>query len=586
MDKNLWDITNRPSTRAKLEILRKYFDVWLTIWNKQHWVSEEWYVVDLFAGRGNYTGQNGVRVNGSPLIFLEAVANKKGKFKQNLKIKIFLVEKIKRNFNSLKKNIHEFIDNNPFVKKVVEIKYFNDDCNKVIKDITNQVKNSSKHPLFVLIDPWGLQIKKSTIEEVINLKNPKDIIFNYILEGVRRTSGIAKKAYYGETLNTKEIKTLETLNEFIGEDINVINSNDRKVLENYVGSLFTCRDLKVVAYDMQYPDRQDILYYLLFASRKPSITNIVKDIYARQKEKSFGETLFGKEFYMKDILSISSKVKQIKRKTLLYKTKVEYGDWTINHIIGCMHGCRFPCYAMRMAQKFGWVKNYEDWRKPRIAVNAMELLEKEISKYKSEIDFVHLCFMSDPFMYDFENDDLIPEVRELTLRIIERLNKEEIRVTTLTKGFYPAEILDKKRFLQTNEYGITLVSLDNKFKEKFEPFSAPYEKRIESLMKLAKAGLETWVSIEPYPTSELDKTADDIGPLLEKVSFVNKIIFGKLNYRRLNYNSGPSQTWENNHDFYRRKAQNIIDFCRKNDIEYHIKFGTPLSKKNTINIFK
>ena len=34
---------------------------------------------------------------------------------------------------------------------------------------------------------------------------------------------------------------------------------------------------------------------------------------------------------------------------------------------------------MMMAKKFGWVKDYEDWRKPRIVENALELLEKEIS---------------------------------------------------------------------------------------------------------------------------------------------------------------------------------------------------------------
>ena len=79
-----------------------------------------------------------------------------------------------------------------------------------------QINNSSKCPLFVLIDPTGLQIKKTTTEEIIGLKNPKDIMFNYILEGVRRTGGIAKKAYYGGVLNRKEIKTLETLTEFIG----------------------------------------------------------------------------------------------------------------------------------------------------------------------------------------------------------------------------------------------------------------------------------------------------------------------------------------------------------------------------------
>ena len=242
---------------------------------------------------------------------------------------------------------------------------------------------------------------------------------------------------------------------------------DLALLRDYIETLFVKSGRSVVGFDMEYPTRKDVLYYLLFASKNNFITDrIVKGIYANYKERIAGPTLFGRDFYLDSILSIpakAKKVKQIKRKTLLYKTKVEYGDWTINHIIGCMHGCRFPCYAMRMAQKFGWVKNYEDWRIPRIAVNAMELLEKEIPKYKSEIDFVHLCFMSDPFMYDFEKDDLVPEVKELTLRIIERLNKEGVRVTTLTKGFYPDEVLDKNRFLRSNEYGITIVSLDNEF---------------------------------------------------------------------------------------------------------------------------
>ena len=38
---------------------------------------------------------------------------------------------------------------------------------------------------------------------------------------------------------------------------------------------------------------------------------------------------------------------------MLYKTGVEYGDYTINHVQGCAHGCKFPCYAMMMAKRFG-----------------------------------------------------------------------------------------------------------------------------------------------------------------------------------------------------------------------------------------
>ena len=581
-NKNLWDISNRPSTKTKLEILEKIFDMWLTIWNKQNWVSNEWYVIDLFAGRGKYI--NGM--NGSPLIFLEMLTEKNEILKKNLKVKLFFVEKTKKNYKLLKKNIDEFIKDNPKIINSIEIEYFNNDCNKVINEIVNKIKNTSKHPLFVLIDPSGIQIKKSTMEKIVELKNPKDIMFNYILEGVRRTGGVAKKVHRGEELSIKEIKTVETLQEFIGENVSVIDKSGIETLKDYC-SVFTSKKLTVVAYDMPYPDRNDILYYLLFVSRKLSITNIVKDIYAKQKEKSLGPTLFGgKEFYKKKILTVTPDLLTIKRKSLLYETKVEYGDWTINHIVGCMHGCKFPCYAMMMAKKFGWVKDYGDWRKPRIVENALELLEKEIPKYKNKIDFVHLCFMSDPFMYYFDKKNLIPEIKKLTLKIIERLNKESIKVTTLTKGIYPNEILDREKFSQNNEYGITLVSLNKEFKNKFEPFSAPYERRLASLRKLSDNGLKTWVSMEPYPTPELDKTSEDIDKILDKVSFVNKLIFGKFNYRKITPTKKTLSVWKNNREFYEEMVKKVISFCMKNDIKYHIKFGTPLSKGLTTNIFK
>jgi len=86
--KNLWDITNRPSTKTKLEILEQVFDVWLTIWNKQNWISNEWYVMDLFAGKGNYIDE-GSEVNGSALIFLQKISEKINKLNKKVKIKLF-----------------------------------------------------------------------------------------------------------------------------------------------------------------------------------------------------------------------------------------------------------------------------------------------------------------------------------------------------------------------------------------------------------------------------------------------------------------------------------------------------------------
>ena len=62
-------------------------------------------------------------------------------------------------------------------------------------------------------------------------------------------------------------------------------------------------------------------------------------------------------------------MKKIKRKTMLYKTGVEYGDYTINHVLGCSHGCNYPCYAFLMAKRFGKIKTYDEWIEPYLVVS-------------------------------------------------------------------------------------------------------------------------------------------------------------------------------------------------------------------------
>ena len=156
----------------------------------------------------------------------------------------------------------------------------------------------------------------------------------------------------------------------------------------------------------------------------------------------------------------------IKRKSLLYRTGVEYGDFCINHVEGCSHGCRYPCYAMMMKRRAGVISDYEDWCRPKIVSNALELLEKEIPRYKDKIKSVHLCFATDPFMYGQD------EVRKLSLEIIRRLNENNIPCTVLTKGVYPIEVTTALN--GNNEYGITLVSLDEDFRKNYEPNAAVF----------------------------------------------------------------------------------------------------------------
>ena len=242
---------------------------------------------------------------------------------------------------------------------------------------------------------------------------------------------------------------------------------------------------------------------------------------------------------------------------MLYKTGVEYGDYTMNHALGCSHGCKYPCYAFMMKRRFGQVKTYEEWIRPKIVANTLELLDKEIPRLKNKIKCVQLCFTTDPFMYGYE------EISNLSLSAIEKLNSAGIRCSVLTKGRLPRELASLSK---NNEYGITLVSLDEQYRQKMEPGSAPYQARIESLEFLHEQGYKTWVSIEPYPTPNLIK--QELTEILDAIRFADKVIFGRTNYNRA-VSSYPSCK-----NFYNDCAEQVVKFCEDNGIRYHIKAGT------------
>lgn len=247
----------------------------------------------------------------------------------------------------------------------------------------------------------------------------------------------------------------------------------------------------------------------------------------------------------------------IERKSMLYITGVEYGNYTMNHVLGCAHGCKFPCYAFMMKKRFGQVKSYDEWIKPYLVSNTLELLDKEIPKLKEKIKSVHLCFSTDPFMYGYD------EISEMSIASIKKLNNAGIKCSVLTKGILPEQLAELS---SDNEYGITLVSLDENYRENMEPNTVPYQKRLEALKKLHDRGYKTWVSMEPYPTPNIIN--QNIDNILSSIRFVDKIIFGKVNY------SKEVSSYKENRTFYNEQADKVITFCKNNNISYHIKNGT------------
>lgn len=236
----------------------------------------------------------------------------------------------------------------------------------------------------------------------------------------------------------------------------------------------------------------------------------------------------------------------IRQEKLLYKANEEAGIYTIDYIQGCPSS-----WDVVMKEKI--FSQYQECT-TKIVENALELLDKEIPKYKSEIKFVDLCPETDPFMYGYK------EIADLTIDIIEKLNKNGLKCTVKTKQKLPNNI---NYLSKDNEFGITLVSLNEDFRREYEPGSSPYLERINSLRNLHDNGFKTFVSIDPYPTPNVIN--QDYNDLLKAISFVDKIIFGMP---QLDSEENKVEEYKK---FYKDLTNKTIEYCNKNYIRYAIK---------------
>lgn len=229
----------------------------------------------------------------------------------------------------------------------------------------------------------------------------------------------------------------------------------------------------------------------------------------------------------------------------------------MNHVQGCVHGCKYPCYAFLMAKRFGRVKDYEEWLRPSIVDNTIELLQNELPKYKGEIRQVQLCFTTDPFMTGY------PEIGEMSIEVIRLINSYGIPCVILTKGMLPTELAGLSK---NNTYGITFVSLDEKFWKQMEPHAAPLAERLAALKAPHDAGCKTWVSMEPYPTPNVWK--QQLQPILDAAHFADRIVFDRTHYDK------QTSRYKELDSFYHDAAARVRSFCTENSIDCHIKKGT------------
>jgi len=277
---DFWDLTNKPQTKIKLNILKDYLATWVIIFAKQIWCKKVCYV-DCCAGRGKYHDQGKKdKIDGSPLIALNIA--KDIKKKRNLDMICFFIEKDPKVFKELNNFVRPF-------ESEVESEAIEGDINIKINDVLDKIPDEI--PIFFFIDPEGIGIKKETIEKMLKKPNIKEFLITYIQKGVERCLGFGAKNSINLPIdiNKKAISNLRKIEDFFGTDWKQLSKDQRENLKRYLNVFIEYnrdidekKKLKSRTIDILYNKNRN-KYHLIFISRNENALKIIEDIFTKIK---------------------------------------------------------------------------------------------------------------------------------------------------------------------------------------------------------------------------------------------------------------------------------------------------------------
>lgn len=241
-------------------------------------------------------------------------------------------------------------------------------------------------------------------------------------------------------------------------------------------------------------------------------------------------------------------VKEVSCKTALSPSGLE-ADYALNPYTGCSHGCEY-CYSPFV------IKEDREWGTfVDVKRNIPTVLAKELKNKRKGI--VRLGSVTDPYQ-KIEKD------YEITRMCLEQLAKHEFPILVQTKSDLVTRDIDLYSEMDA-DVGMTITSLDEDFRKKFEPYAPPMEDRISALEKLVESGVHTWAFIGPLLPFHNDGP-EELNKLSERLKDigVNEVYLDKLNMRK-----GIWERLEKILDDEMRERYKKIFFGRKDYFDDH-----------------
>jgi len=231
-------------------------------------------------------------------------------------------------------------------------------------------------------------------------------------------------------------------------------------------------------------------------------------------------------------------VNEVYAKTILSKSKVF--DYSVNPYVGCEHGCTY-CYARFMKRYSGHREEWGDF--VDVKVNAPGLLRVELKKKtRGRVWMSGTC---DPYQP-------LEKRYELTKKCLEVLLEHAWPVTVQTKSSLVSRDVDLLRKIRDVEVGVTVTTADDDVRKVFEPNLPSISERVETLMKLHRAGIRTFAMIAP-----LLPKAEGLPALLRNRT--DYVLIDRMNYHYADWVYRKFKLeYAMTHDFFASKKKELV----------------------------
>lgn len=191
---------------------------------------------------------------------------------------------------------------------------------------------------------------------------------------------------------------------------------------------------------------------------------------------------------------------------------LEYSPLACNLYTGCSHACKY-CYCPAIMRK-----TLNEWSTaPHARTRILKQVENDAAKIAGDKRDILFSFMTDPYQSD--------ESAYLTRQALLICEKYKLKAQILTKAGFRAEkdfdILKRNNW----KFGSTIIFRNEELRKEWEPGAPSISSRYEAVKNAKKAGIYTWVSIEPVVNS--DEALNVMSDLLQYVDFWK---VGKLNH--------------------------------------------------------